>query len=226
MRGIARILFASIFSVSLACCGHALIRAEQSDGLREARQARKLLKGGRPAEGYERFARLVLEHPRQLDINRWYVEAAAKTGRLDDARAYFEKLRASGRMPEVVEYGLALVDAARGGRGLEGAAAHLREAIRLAPETPEFHYRLGLLYLLDSRAAEAQAPLKKALELEPENARYRVVYADALCQLRKDDDAMAVLEPLLRQDVSAEVVKKARGVANRIFDPMRDSTPE
>ena len=54
-------------------------------------------------------------------------------------------------------------------RDFSAAEASLREAERLAPDDPRIHANLGTVYVRQRRLADAEAPLGRALALDPDN---------------------------------------------------------
>jgi predicted CXXCH cytochrome family protein len=81
---------------------------------------------------------------------------------------------------------------ARRGRPHE-AEAVLRRAVAAHPEEAEAHYALALAIARQGRPAEALGPLTDASRLRPEEPRYAYTQAIALNQLRRGDEAAALL---------------------------------
>ena len=63
-----------------------------------------------------------------------------------------------------------------------------------SPQDAGFHHALGLALARLKRPDEALAELRRAVELEPERARYAYVYAVALNSAGRGDEAMTVLK--------------------------------
>jgi predicted CXXCH cytochrome family protein len=81
---------------------------------------------------------------------------------------------------------------ARRGRNHEAEAA-LRRAVAAHPEEAEAQYALALAIARQGRPAEALGPLAEASRLQPEEPRYAYTQAIALNQLRRGDEAAALL---------------------------------
>jgi Flp pilus assembly protein TadD len=81
---------------------------------------------------------------------------------------------------------------ARRGRNHEAEAA-LRRAVAAHPEEAEAQYALALAIARQGRPAEALGPLAEAARLRPEEPRYAYTQAIALNQLRRGDEAAALL---------------------------------
>ena len=81
---------------------------------------------------------------------------------------------------------------ARRGRPHEAEAA-LRRAVAAHPEEAEAQYALALAIARQGRPAEALGPLAEASRLRPEEPRYAYTQAIALNQLRRGDEAAALL---------------------------------
>jgi len=69
----------------------------------------------------------------------------------------------------------------------------LREGLAAAPEAADLHHALGLSLVRQQRTAEALAPLGTATRLDTVTARFSYVYAVALFDQGKPQQAMAVL---------------------------------
>jgi len=64
-------------------------------------------------------------------------------------------------------------------RDFSAAEASLREAERLAPDDPRIHANLGTVYVRQRRLADAEAPLGRALALDPDNPYVLTLLAHA-----------------------------------------------
>jgi tetratricopeptide (TPR) repeat protein len=70
----------------------------------------------------------------------------------------------------------------------------LRQGLNNAPNNGDLYHSLGLLRVRQKRHAEAVEALGRAVELNPDNARYGYVHALSLQQTGDLDRALAVLE--------------------------------
>ena len=74
----------------------------------------------------------------------------------------------------------------------------LEQGIRILPEIAMFHHTLGLWYVRNSQKFKGLEALKKAAELDKENAHFQYIYAVAIA----DKDmikAIEILEKLLKK---------------------------
>lgn len=79
----------------------------------------------------------------------------------------------------------------------EKAAALLQQAVDRNPEAPQAHHFLGLSYVRRKRLDLALPELKRATDLDPAMPRYAYVYAIALDQSGRAEEARTVLDGLL-----------------------------
>jgi tetratricopeptide (TPR) repeat protein len=80
-------------------------------------------------------------------------------------------------------------------RGLDGQGKHyLETAIEKRPDAGSAHHALGLLYVRQNKLPEALSSLKMAMELEPQNTRYKYVYAVALDSTGQSEQSLEVLK--------------------------------
>jgi len=226
LRGNRFLVAGTLLVLWLAGCHRPVLRPEPSPAPTPALEARQLTRLGRPGEAMERLARLLQENPRDLAVQRWYVEAARAAGRLDQAERRYRRLEKKSRLRGLANYGLAMVEAARGPGHLEPALDRFRQAAGLLPEAADIPYRMGLLYLLAGRNQEALAAFARAMQLDGQQPAYRVARAEVLSRLGRDGEAMELLRPVLDMQPEQPVVQRARTVAARIYDPTRDSDPE
>ena len=70
----------------------------------------------------------------------------------------------------------------------------LDAALQHYPESADANHSLGLLYVRTFRLPESLALFQEASELAPENPQYVFVYAVALAELDRTDEAITVLE--------------------------------
>jgi TolB-like protein len=71
------------------------------------------------------------------------------------------------------------------------AAAQYRRLQAIRPNSPEAFGSLGLIYRRQGRWEDAVANFRRALELDPQNMRYRTVLSAQLMIMRRYDEAMA-----------------------------------
>jgi Flp pilus assembly protein TadD len=130
----------------------------------------------------------VAERPEaHVNLSAFYL----RQGRTDEAEA---ALRTALRLdPRSVPARVNLADVYRMlGRDADGEPL-LAEAVRLDPRAAEAAHALGLLYIRRERREEAMPLLERAYTLLPDIPRYGYVYAVALHDAGRADDAVSVL---------------------------------
>jgi Flp pilus assembly protein TadD len=73
-----------------------------------------------------------------------------------------------------------------------------RQAARVEPTDPDYHYILGLGFARAGRHLEAAAAFQEAVSLNREDPEYRFAHGAALWELHRDDDAAAAFREALR----------------------------
>ena len=79
------------------------------------------------------------------------------------------------------------------------AKALLLEGIATSPSPGTLYHTLGLLEIRQGRPGAAMAALSEAARLENDGSRHRFVYAIALHDTGKPDEALTLLETLNRE---------------------------
>ncbi len=84
-------------------------------------------------------------------------------------------------------------------KNLEGAAAEMRKAIAMAGTRVHFHVELAkVLILKEGGEAEAEAALRKALTIVPENPKLQTMLGQVLAKEKRTDDAISTLEKAVK----------------------------
>lgn len=83
------------------------------------------------------------------------------------------------------------------------ALRHYRAAIEFDPGSAEAHTVYGLLLLLVDRAAEAEAPLRRAMALDPSRAECRINFARWLVHQGELEQAAALVSGVTREQPSS-----------------------
>jgi tetratricopeptide (TPR) repeat protein len=121
----------------------------------------------------------------------------AVRGESDRALAAFEKALAID--PRAVEACVNLADLHRQRGGDPEAEAVLRQGIALDPRAAPLHHALGLALIRQKQTAAGVRELREAAKLAPENAGYAYVYAVALNDTGRPQDALRVLKEALKR---------------------------
>ncbi len=114
-------------------------------------------------------------------------------GKTEDALAAYRKAvdldtgAASGNAEPYLDLGSLLVESGRPG----DAVPYLQQAVKIAPGDWRAHRGLGKAYLQLNRLPEAQAELRSAVTLAPENAPLHFLLAQALRKSGLEDQARA-----------------------------------
>jgi predicted CXXCH cytochrome family protein len=113
-------------------------------------------------------------------------------GKTDEAQAAYSKALALD--PEFVPGYANSADLWRGTGRDEQAAAVLEQGIARVPRSAALHYALGLTRVRQHQQAAALDALKRAAELDPNDARFTYVYAVAVHSAGRVDEGIAILE--------------------------------
>ncbi|MBX5483189.1 MAG: tetratricopeptide repeat protein [Myxococcaceae bacterium] len=155
--------------------------------------------------------------PSDLTIARQLTEAEVRTHRAESFIARLEKSD-EGRPPAVTRYMLGLARFA-GPAQADRAIADFEAAAALAPDEPEFHYRLGLALLESEQYTNALPPLQKARALAPDRHDLLLPLAKALHRTGDRKGAVETLRALVEAGPTPEEVRVARAIMNQIADP-------
>jgi Tfp pilus assembly protein PilF len=87
------------------------------------------------------------------------------------------------------------------------------KAVEKAPTDPDSHYNLGLAYMKLERWADAEASLRRAVELNGASAQFQASFGGALAKAGKNDEAVKAYEAALVLDPSRIDVQANLGQA-------------
>jgi tetratricopeptide (TPR) repeat protein len=96
---------------------------------------------------------------------------------------------------------------------LDGAIAHLSEALRITPEFPDTENSLGMALGSKGRYEEALAHFRSAVRQQPRSAMAQYNLGFALVSLGRTDEAIAAYEAALRIDPDQFVANQKLGIA-------------
>jgi tetratricopeptide (TPR) repeat protein len=195
-----------------AACAHA-----PASGPGSAREEARALVRQDPERAAALLQPMHRADPSDLEVARWLVEAHVRAG---TTAALLPQLSAPWPRHEAVRhYMLGLLHFGRSAAGAEQAAAELEQAVALAPQTAEFHHRLGLVHLEAERYPEAAASLGKARALAPALRPLLLPLARALARAGDRGGAVEALRQLVQAGPPPQEVEIARAVMAEIADP-------
>ena len=122
------------------------------------------------------------------------VRALAAAGRLDEAAAAADRLRAA--RPDDLDAHLLHVDLCLNRENLAGAVDGARAALRLRPDSPGLREQLAVWLLLTGRAAEADEECGRCRADRPADPRLAVLHADVCRRLGDNARAEQILDGL------------------------------
>ncbi|MEC7948024.1 MAG: sulfotransferase [Myxococcota bacterium] len=132
------------------------------------------------------------------------VEALRMLGRDEEAR---QAAREAVRLhPEIGDLWVVLghAEAARG--AMARAETAFESATQRTPDLVEAWLRWGTIRFRRGDIAGAEAPLRRAFALAPDLAIARIALAGLCLRVRKADEAIGLLEPILDEDPTPELV--------------------
>ncbi len=169
-----------------------------------------------------RELRQATQENRPLDAWRVLIQVYYEQGRLSEIT---NELRSRAKLaPDdpVLHYALGIALFANPASAGSEAIDEFRTAAALRPIEAEYPFREGVALLESERFAEALPLLQKAVELAPEQAKYRVPLG--LCQARRGDRAGALeqFRKLITLRPTAKDVQLAQQAIAHLDDPLRD----
>jgi Tfp pilus assembly protein PilF len=187
--------------VRALAAGDQLVAARPEHAVARAIRAQALLGADSPEESFGEAARAVQLADDDEHAHRLLALAAWRTKRLALAQESFQRAidRSGGRPVIVVEYSWFMANE----RGPKLAEAAAREAVEADADSSTAWAALGLVQFRLHRRAEAEASLRRALQLNP-NDIYAQSAMLALLQDRHDDRSVAALAGLLQEHAGTE----------------------
>jgi len=144
----------------------------------------------------------------QKDIERFELVKAKLTGFLERSQTVLNRYPNSDK--SIAARYARTIAGYRAGAGA-GAVKQMATLASSSPRNPNFQEMLGQMYYETGQAAKALTPLKRAVDLAPNEPEFRLIYALALA----DTDQKSNIEEAIRQlkRVSATSPKSARPFA-------------
>jgi len=150
------------------------LRADPRNGSARLTLAGALNGLGQHDAAFDELTALVADEPENATALRLLAIVAEGTGR---PRRGLEAARAAARLEPSAWQSHAIVAFAEvhahGGTGGDGAIAAAKRAVELAPDVASAHEALGTVLLLLGRHRQAEAALRAALEIDPNDLRAR-----------------------------------------------------
>ena len=117
-------------------------------------------------------------------------ETYFKVGRYSDAQVILKKLlRQVNITPQIMSLS---GDINKATGKLDAAVKDYRQAVTMAPKTPELHYNLALALFANSNIIEARVALERALNIRPDYVKALVLLGRCLAATEQFDDAQQV----------------------------------
>ena len=117
-------------------------------------------------------------------------ETYFKVGRYSDAQVILKKLlRQVNITPQIMSLS---GDINKATGKLDAAVKDYRQAVTIAPKTPELHYNLALALFANSNIVEARVALERALNIRPDYVKALVLLGRCLAATEQFDDAQQV----------------------------------
>ena len=114
-------------------------------------------------------------------------ETYFKVGRYSDAQVILKKLlRQVNITPQIMSLS---GDINKATGKLDAAVKDYRQAVTMAPKTPELHYNLALALFANSNIVEAKVALERALKIRPDYVKALVLLGRCLAATEQFDDA-------------------------------------
>ena len=131
-----------------------------------------------------------------------------KKGNVAAAEALLKKYH--GNMSYDIYSIMSIVDRTRA--KLDQAQADIDMALRSNPRSAEAHHQQGLIYFVRGEYARAEIPLRKSVELLPENKDTMLDLAATLAKLGKRDEVKRLCTAVLVDSPTPELRERARDI--------------
>jgi tetratricopeptide (TPR) repeat protein len=95
---------------------------------------------------------------------------------------------------------------------IDQAQSNIETALRLNPRSPEAHHQQGLIYFALGEFDKAEKPLRKSLELQPENKDTMLDLAATLAKLGKRDEVRRLCAAVLVHSPTPDLRERARDI--------------
>jgi tetratricopeptide (TPR) repeat protein len=205
-----RVLLLSAALTLTACVTH----SSTGPRLSPREEAIVLLKKGDAKAAVEKLEKLFKESPQDLELARALCEARVQEGTQEQLLT-----RLSSQSTPISHYMRGLILFASAADATGPAIEAFRKAQELAPDEPEYHYRLGVALLESEKDAEAIVPLKKALAMRPQKSSWNLPLAKALFRTGDQKAAITCLRQFIEGAPSPQEVTVAQSLMEKATDP-------
>jgi tetratricopeptide (TPR) repeat protein len=206
-----RALFAAL---ALTLCGCVTTSTNSAGRLSPREQAQVLLARGDGAGALPILAELSAAAPTDLTLARMTAEAHVKAG---DADAFLATL--AGKDTPIAHYQQGLVRFARSADASGPAITEFKRAVELAPNEPEFTYRLGVAQLESEQYDAARVTLEAAVKAASDKSSWSLPLAKARYRTGETKGAIEAIRLVVTGSPSVAEVKTARALMDQIADP-------
>lgn len=207
-----RRLLASLLAVALA---PACVTGSAAARLSPREQAQVYLARGDGANALPLLEKLQAEKPTDLTLARMVAEAHVKAG---DAEVFLAQLAA--RDTALSHYQQGLVRFSRSADATGPAITEFRRAVELAPNEPEFSFRLGVALLESEQYEPAREQLEAAIKAtSTQHAGWWLPLAKCRARTGDTKGAIEALRNVVVGNPTPSEVKTARALMEQIVDP-------
>ena len=168
----------------------------QKNSVNLRRVAETELVAGRPDDALRTLGKWLEAYPDDVDTRLQLANTLLVTGKLEPALREYEAVVAADKENAVAHNNLAWI-AGELGQG-DKALRHAGRAIALKPDVADFHDTAGSIYMKLKRADDAVAAFRRAADLAPQDGEIRHRLAEALAAAGRPQEAVTVLNDLLR----------------------------
>jgi protein O-GlcNAc transferase len=198
-----------------------LIELEGTDAAAFARRGEIAVKQKKFDEGLVDIRRAIDMSPDKPEYRVTLGKALQEAGDLDGAAK--ELAAVVEAHPEHVGAHLAYGAALRAQRKLDEAFELHQKAVALAGEDPMAHYELAISQFYLGNSEDAEASLKRAAELGPDDAQIRYVYGEVLRNLKRYDESAQRYREALERDPDHDKAATKLGLVLTYLEKMDEA---
>ena len=177
-------------------------------------EAQVFLQRGEGAKALSLLVELQEKAPTDLSLARMVAEAHVKAGSADTFLAAL-----APRDTAMSHYQQGLVRFARASDASAPAIANFKRAAALAPNEPEFRYRLGVALLESEQYEPARVELEAAVKEAGQRANWFLPLAKVRYRTGDNNGAIEAIRTVVTNSASPADVKVARALMDQIADP-------